>query len=92
MIANCDNLRHAANVGNALNELKDAVKKSDNLTGVEMVDIVVDIESIQDQLAKPYPNKTVIQTLWNTLGRLATVEGVIDLYHKAEPFIKNLVQ
>ncbi|HEY5122818.1 MAG TPA: hypothetical protein VIK14_03705 [Ignavibacteria bacterium] len=77
--------------GNALNELKEAVKLSEKVTEDEKVDVVVDIESIQDQLAKPNPNKSVLKSLWNSLGKLATIDGLIELYHKVEVFILPLM-
>jgi hypothetical protein len=77
--------------GNALNELKEAVKLSDNISEEEKVNYVVDIESIQDQLAKPTPNKTVLGSLWGSLDKLASISGVMDLFHKAEKFIIPLI-
>ncbi|MBZ0203268.1 MAG: hypothetical protein K8I03_09670 [Ignavibacteria bacterium] len=79
------------NVGNALNDLKNAVKDNTVITEEDKVDIVSDIDSIQDQLAKPKPNKTVITTLWSGLGKLATIEGIMELYQKAEPYVRNLL-
>ena len=78
-------------IGNALNDLKQAVKKSEKISENEKVDYIVDIESIQDQLAKPEPNRSVINALWTSISRLATIEGLIQLYNTAEGFIHSLL-
>lgn len=79
------------NVGNALNELKEAVKVNPNITEEAKIDYVTDIDSIQGQLSKPNPNKGVIKSLWEGLNKLVTIDGVIEIYNKTEPFIKNLI-
>jgi len=77
-------------LGNVLNSLKDAIKETKDLSEEEKLDMVVDVDSIQDQLAKQHPNKSVIQTLFLGLERLASLSGVIDLYEKSKSFIDNL--
>jgi hypothetical protein len=57
----------------------------------QKLDIVTDIDSIQDQLAKPSPNKSVIKTLWSGIERTAAIGTIADLVHKALPFIIPLL-
>lgn len=77
-------------VGNTLNELKDAIKNSAQITEEQKIDYVSDIETIQGQLSKMQPNKEVVRMIWNGFKNLATVEGLIELYNKAEVFISNI--
>jgi hypothetical protein len=74
----------------ALSDFRNAVIKTDELKDDVKLDIVTDIDSIQDQLAKPTPNKTVIQTLWSGIEKAAAVGTVADLAHKVAPFILPL--
>lgn len=79
-------------LGNTLNSLKDAIKSTNELSEEEKLDMVVDVDSIQDQLAKQHPNKSVIQTLFSGLEKLANISGAIELYNQSNGFINNLLQ
>lgn len=79
------------NVGNSLNELKEAIRNHKEITEADKVNYIVDIETLQNQLAKPSPNKSVIQMLWKSFSRLAAVNGLIELYKKADVFIGSLI-
>jgi hypothetical protein len=78
-------------VGEALSELRQAFKSSDKLDENAKVDVVVDIDSMQDQLAKPNPNKSVIQSLWEGINRAASIAGLADAAAKVAPFIAGLL-
>lgn len=65
-------------VAGALVELKQALLQSSSLTEMHKLDAVADIDSIQSQLAKPSPNRTVIRGAWETVKRLDTVLGLAD--------------
>jgi hypothetical protein len=52
---------------------------------------VADIDSTQHQLAKSWPNKTVIRTLWDNVERIAVVAGLADLAVKVAPAIHQLL-
>ena len=75
----------------ALSELRNAVTKTNDLSDETKLEVVTDIDSIQDQLAKPNPNKSVIQTLWNGIEKAAAVRTIADLIHKVAPFIIQLI-
>lgn len=77
-------------IGESLNLLKNAVKKNQKLSEEQKIDIVVDIESIQEQLGKPNPNQSVISSLWKGLEKIATISGIIDFYKDANDFINRL--
>jgi len=74
----------------ALSELRNAVTDTNELKDEVKLDIATDIDSIQDQLAKPTPNKSVIQTLWIGIEKAAAVGTLADLVTKVSPFIVSL--
>jgi hypothetical protein len=71
-------------------ELKEGVKKATELDEETKLEIVSDIETIQGQLSKPNPNKSVIQTLWTGIERSAAVASLADIIVKVSPFITAL--
>jgi len=62
----------------ALVELKQALLQAASLIEAQKLDAVADIDSIQSQLAKPTPNRTVIRGAWEGVKRLDTVLGLTD--------------
>ncbi len=61
-----------------LEHLKEEVTVAPELSDAQKLDVVVDIESIKDQLAKPEPNRNVVSHLWHG------IEGVVTAGHFAE--------
>jgi hypothetical protein len=82
---------HYQQIGEALAQLRDALKKSRTITEDDKVNAVADIHSIHDQLAKPQPNKTVIGALWENVEKIAAVAGLADLALKVAPAIHQLL-
>jgi len=82
---------HYQQIGEALSQLRDALKKSQTITEDDKVNVVADIDSIQDQLAKPQPNKTVLGMLWENVEKIAALAGLADLAVKVAPAIHKLV-
>jgi hypothetical protein len=78
-------------IGEALSELREAVTSSSELDESGKLDLVVDIDSVQDQLAKASPNKEVIRNLWEAINRVASLAGLADAAAKVAPFIANLL-
>jgi hypothetical protein len=74
----------------ALMNLKENVKNSD-IPEESKIEIVADVETIQGQLAKPSPNKSVIRTIWNGIEKIAAAGGIIDLIQKVTPFVLPLI-
>ena len=75
----------------ALSDLRNGISQSVDLSDSEKLDIVTDIDSIQDQLVKPNPNKSVIKTLWSGIEKVVTVGKLVELVTKATPFIDQLL-
>ena len=71
----------------ALSELRNAVTQSHDLDNSAKLDVVTDIDSIQDQLIKPNPNKSVIKTLWEGIHRTASIASLAELIAKVSPII-----
>jgi hypothetical protein len=74
-------------VGEALSDLAEEVRRSPVLTEEQKLTYVADIRSIQSQLVKPEPNREVIRTMWNGLQRLATIEGVAGLFQRVAQLV-----
>jgi len=78
-------------VAGALVDLKQALLSSDDLNDSQKIDAVSDIDTIQAQLAKESPNKSVIGAAWEGVKGLATLASLTtDAAHIAgllAPFI-----
>lgn len=64
---------------NQLDELEQIISESNDISVEERQDVVSDIESLKQQLAKPNPNKTIIDLLWQNIGRAADLAGAAAL-------------
>lgn len=78
-------------LGTALVELRDAITQSQAPEADKMA-LVADIDTIQSQLAKPAPNKTIVGAAWETVKGAATISGCTDLVAKVGGFIAELMQ
>jgi hypothetical protein len=75
-----------------LDELKDAITSSPTLSEAEKLDYAVDVESIKDQLAKPKPNKSVVQQLWSGLEKiLSRIAGIAEAIARVAPYIERIL-
>jgi hypothetical protein len=63
-------------VAGALADLKEAMINSDRMTESDKLAAVADIDTIQAQLAKPEPNKSVVRTIWSAVDKVATLAGL----------------
>lgn len=71
----------------ALVDLKQALLQSPSITETDKLDVVADIDSIQSQLAKANPNRTVIQGAWEAVKKLDTVLSLADKVQKVAAFL-----
>lgn len=71
----------------ALVDLKQALLQSPSVSETQKLDVVADIDSIQSQLAKLAPNRTVIQGAWEAVKKLDTVLGLADKVNKVATFL-----
>ncbi|MCP9469506.1 MAG: hypothetical protein NNA31_05835 [Nitrospira sp.] len=77
-------------LGAALVELRDAITRSDILEARKL-ELVADIDTIQSQLAKPNPNKSIIAAAWEAVKSAATIDGCIALVERVTRLIGGLV-
>ncbi len=75
-------------VGEALVNLADTIKASEDLDDSAKLDLIADINSMQDQLAKKQPNKGVLQSLWTGVETAAKAAGIVEAVTK----VTNLLQ
>lgn len=85
------NVRHR-DIGEGLAELREAVKASPRIEEAKKVEVVSDIDSIQDQLAKPQPNGTAVQTLWEGVQKAAVVAGLAESVMRLAPLIERVIR
>lgn len=78
-------------VSEALSGLADQVRACGALKEAEKLGYVADIQSIQTQLAKHEPNRSVLRTLWDGLKQLATVDGVTGAFERAASVLRPLL-
>src|SRR6266404_2077118 len=55
---------HFEALGESLSELREAIKKSDKFDETQKMELVVDVDTLQTQLAKPTPNRKLVSQLW----------------------------
>jgi hypothetical protein len=69
------NAQHSE-IAHALVALRKAVVASGSLNDTQKLDTASDIDSIESQLAKATPNKTVIAAAWEGVKKIGTVADV----------------
>jgi hypothetical protein len=77
-------------VGEALANLADAIKASEELDDSGKLDLVADINSMQDQLAKKKPNKAVLQSLWAGVETAAKAVGIVEAVTKVATLLGSM--
>lgn len=75
-----------------LNSLRDQLTASETLTDAQTLDVVTDIETLKDQLAKAQPNATVVETLWTGIARTADVAGLASFASVVAPHVMDLLR
>lgn len=75
-----------SDLGQSLAELREAITKSE-APEAEKMGLVADIDTIQSQLAKPEPNRGIIQAAWETVKAAAAINGCTALGTKVAGLI-----
>ena len=68
-------------LGHALADLRDAITSSQAQESIKL-EMVADIDTIQSQLAKPEPNRTIIKSAWEVVKGAAAINGCTVLATK----------
>ena len=83
--------RNYYEIYSALDDLKGKVILSE-LPEQTKLDCVADIETFKAQLAKPYPDKSIIKKLWEKLSALSKIGGLTTLIEKIHHLIEFLLK
>jgi hypothetical protein len=78
-------------VAEALAELRKSITESD-ADEHDKLGFVADIDTIQSQLAKPIPNKSIVAHAWEAVRGAAAINGCVTLVQKAAVLIAPLLQ
>lgn len=68
-------------LGQTLADLRSAITSSEAQESTKL-ELVADIDTIQSQLAKPEPNRTIIKAAWEVVKGAAAINGCTVLAHK----------
>jgi hypothetical protein len=71
--------------------LRQAIAGSERLPDADKLDVVVDIDSLSDQLAKRQPDREVVAPLWTRIARAADLAGLGQVAASAGQAIAQLV-
>lgn len=74
-----------------LENLREAIIACSELSSAQKVDLVADIETVKDQLAKPHPNRKIVAQLWTAIETVVTSVGLIELVSRVRPLVQGLI-
>ena len=77
-------------LGNALVELRQAITSS-NASEVQKMGLVADLDTIQSQLAKAQPNRSIVAAAWEAVQAAASIQGCAELVQKIGGLIVGLL-
>lgn len=75
-----------------LNDFKQAVLQEAQIKDNDKLAIAADIDTLESQLQKPEPERTVVQKLWAGLEKLATIGTLAELVYTATQHIQPLLK
>lgn len=75
-----------------LSDAKEAILAEPEISEDSRLEIIADMDSLQAQLQKPNPDKTVVQKLWSSIEKIAAVGGAINFISKASELIQPLLK
>lgn len=78
-------------LANALSELEAAIIRADKLSEEEKLNAIADIGTIQNQLSKPYPERSIIEYAWSGIEMAVTAAGFAELLQKVGGFISTII-
>lgn len=78
-------------LGESLAELRKAIKESDKLDDARKMELVVDVDTLQTQLARPTPNRPLVSSLWESINRAASLVGLAEAADKVGHLVARLI-
>ena len=79
-----------SDLGKELVQLREAITKS-VAPDQEKMGLVADIDTIESQLAKPEPNRSIVSAAWETVKGAASISGCTDLVQRVGGLIAGLL-
>lgn len=67
--------------------MRQAIKESDKIPDAQKMELVVDVDTLQMQLARPAPNRDLVSKLWEGVNRAASIAGLVDAAAKVSALI-----
>ncbi|MBE0608020.1 MAG: hypothetical protein IH609_01430 [Dehalococcoidia bacterium] len=77
-------------LGSTLVELREAITRAP-ISEADKLAFAADIDTIQSQLAKPAPNKSIVAAAWEYVKGAASVDGCANLVEKVAAFIGEVI-
>jgi len=62
-----------------------------DLDETQKMDLVVDVDTLQAQLARPSPNRELIAGLWEGINRAASIAGLAAAAARVGGFLASLI-
>lgn len=78
-------------LGESLLEFRKAIKESNRIDDSKKMELVVDVDTLQAQLARPTPNKELISGLWRNINNAAAVIGLAEAAAKVGALLSGLL-
>jgi hypothetical protein len=79
-----------SDLGKGLVELREAITKSDAPES-EKMGLLADIDTIQSQLAKSQPNRSIVSAAWQAIKAAAAIHGCASLVEKVAGLIVGII-
>lgn len=74
-----------------LNEFRQAVLGDETIPNEEKLAITSDIDTLQSQLQKPNPNKTILQTIWSGIEKSSFLNNLLEFTSKIRQMIGPII-
>jgi hypothetical protein len=78
-------------VSRLLSEMRTAVLGSTDLLDTTKLEVAADIDTLQAQLQKPSPDKSIVKPVWNAIEKTVTAAGFVDLVGKIGALLGLLI-
>ena len=75
----------------ALDDLKKQVSQSTKLSDEQKLILASDIDSINNQIAKPEPDKQIVARLWASAENVVTAAGLMEIGQKVAQYLAPLL-
>jgi len=74
-----------------LEDLGRQIRINSQLSNEEKLEYQAEVDTIEAQIKKSEPDKSILKTSWGALEKLSTVAGIVEIIEKVRPFILKLI-